>query len=528
MSVYNVYFKTASDNIEVDIPDIYKDADSETNSEQIKVYICNKLGMNYDSVIFDLKRNKIWKRKCNNEIVILDNDELYFYLRDNSQDIDIKRLKLETGFRSINNALYCTNVNSEKLLNKILSEDELYTEKINILFNDLSHLINNETIKDFIENFIIYLNTPLKLKISFPFNEYNGGWFFGFMNNKKPHGFGFYYDYINKIYYEGRFVNDCINYAKCLNINTYFSYNDLYINYKECGKGMKVYLDIYEKYEGFFNEGIYSGGGKLINNNGLFTGLFKDGLANGYGCMIYKNGDIYSGFWSNNKRNIYGKIIYNNGNYYSGTWIDDYINIFGMFYDSNINITYIGTFNNGKRTFKKDEHIIIDGSFLDSDIIGEHCNEIESSENEYIQKSTNTLYLMEKLLLDTFCNTKQNNLNDCRQKYYIGHYDLMQNFYGFGKLFYNRNNKPYNNDVSSYEVYSNEYLKNKYNGYRTYHTTFSDGLPNGFGMIEFENGDRYIGGISKGEVSGNGTLFKKDGTKIKAFWNRNISICKVV
>lgn len=528
MSVYNVYIKTVSDNIEVNIPDIYKDADSETTSEQIKVYICNKLELSYDSIIFDLKRNKTWKRKCNNEIIILDNDELYFYKRDTSQDIDVKKIKIQVGFNNINDALFSTNINSEKVLNKILSNEEVYLSKLNIILKDFDDLLVDEKIKELSKNLVIYNCQLSNLCQSFPFNEYNGGWFFGFIKSGIPNGYGYFYDFKNKIFYEGRFIDNKIYDGKCINLHTYLSYNDCYIDYKESAKGTKIFVDKNEKYDGFFHEGLYSGGGKLINENGILTGIFDNGMANGYGFMIYKNGDIYSGFWNKGKRNNYGKFNYNNGNYYSGTWVDDYMNIFGILYDSSLNISYIGTFNNGKRTFNKDEHILIDGSILDNDIMGEYCNEIEKSKNECIQKSTNTIYYMERLLINSFNNRINDDIKDLKQKYYVGHYDFMQNFHGFGKLFYNRGENIIKNEFNINGVYSNDYFKMKYKGYRTYHTTFKDGIPNGFGMIEFENGDKYIGGIIDGEVSGNGTLFKSDGNKIKAFWNRNISICKVI
>ena len=54
MSDYRVYIKYDSEDVELDIPDIYRDPDSETNSDQIKTFLANDSDINFTDLNCDI------------------------------------------------------------------------------------------------------------------------------------------------------------------------------------------------------------------------------------------------------------------------------------------------------------------------------------------------------------------------------------------------------------------------------------------------------------------------------------------
>ena len=66
MSDYTVYINDGADDVEYDIPDIYRDTDSETNSDQIKTYISSNFNIDFSNLSIDINRKGKLKRKCSN------------------------------------------------------------------------------------------------------------------------------------------------------------------------------------------------------------------------------------------------------------------------------------------------------------------------------------------------------------------------------------------------------------------------------------------------------------------------------
>lgn len=516
MSVYNVYFRNGPDNIIVDIPDIYRDCDSETNSEQLRGYLCENLNIENDSLLLDIKRgSKIIRRV--QDFTIENNDELYFSIKDKKGEIDVKKLKLNVGFTNQHDMNCNLQIFSESYLKEVDNKIEEYYKKLDIVINDVKSINNNDKTDKFISDLLLNKIKYVIFPDVCPLNIVDNIWYFCHINQN-----GFCYDHKNKIYYEGHISGDKILYGRSLNINEqYFSYCDMFVNFKECAKGTKNFINNDNHYEGFFHEGLYSGGGSLTNEIGKYQGIFRDGKYNAYGCMIYRTGDIYIGYWYDGKYNIFGKFIDKNGDFYSGTWIDGKREIYGVLYDHVTNTTYSGTFKDDKRTFIKHQFTVLDGKQFYTDIIGEYSIELEDINEVIKHKYSNVLYEREKLLLSNYRNTNIESFNEHRQKFYIGHYDFTQNIYGFGKLFYNKDKKLIINEYNDTRIYSTEYFERKYNGFRIYHSLFNNGSPNGHGMIEFENGDKYIGDIKDGQVTGTGTIFKNDGNIVRGFWNNN-------
>ena len=244
--------------------------------------------------------------------------------------------------------------------------------------------------------------------------------------------------------------------------------------------------------------------------------------------MIYKNNDQYLGFWANNLRNNFGKMKYSSGDYYSGSWKDDKRIFFGTYFDYKYKITYIGTFLDDRRSFIKDEFKLISGNVFFSDQIGEYEFSIELIDDiSYRKTSSTSIYEYSKLLPIGFKTETVSKLDFSKQTFYIGHFDPIRQFYGMGKLYYNYGSDLINNELNlDLSLYSLEYENLKFSGFRCYHSLFENGYPNGFGMIDYENGDRYIGSITNGQINGEGLFIKTTGERIKALWYNGLLIDK--
>lgn len=525
-SDYRVYIKNGISNVEIEIPEIYRDPNSETNTDQIKTYLCNTIDIDYDNLFVDIKRNRGIKRKCNSSEVE-NGDELYFYYQNNKK-IDYSKINLKSGSSSAFNAKFNNYNFLESDLKMIVTKEDDHFEKIEIIINDINNFLTRIQNSDDIE-FIRSLTIISFIKdhlYQLPFTIIDNFWYFGNLNsNRKPTGYGYIYDPLKKSYYEGEFSDFIISGGKSLIMSedAYYSKCYFYMNFKQTDKGSRKYLFRNELYIGKFSEDKYENDGILINDSGKYIGFFKDHLIDSYGIMIYSNGDIYSGYWHNGKRNIFGKIKYKNGNYYSGIWCEDKFDEFGIYYNNKYRITYIGTFKDNKCTFNKDEFKLIDNHLFYSDYIGERINNLEIKDDEIKHILSEKIYDKNLLLTSINKNKVLNSKSDFNQNHYIGHYDYTKRFYGIGMLFHNSENvisKNYEDILK----YSKEYYENKYKGYRSYYSLFLDGIPNVFGMINYENGDKYIGNIKNGKLNGIGTFIKNNGERIKAFWDNNRKI----
>ena len=77
-------------------------------------------------------------------------------------------------------------------------------------------------------------------------------------------------------------------------------------------------------HSGQFKENKMHGFGRCIYKDGrCHIGYYKDDERNGYGKKIYSSGNIYYGYFKDGKRNGYGKFVFKNGNTEEGYSIDD-------------------------------------------------------------------------------------------------------------------------------------------------------------------------------------------------------------
>ena len=523
MSDYRVFLKRGGDNINIDLPDIYRDPDSETFSDQIKTYICSNMNLDYYSIRLDIKRNGRILKNCK-DLEILNNDELTFYEFNNGV-LDVTKLKMTTGFSNVDEKLY-NNYNPQLIFNLIEKSDNEYDKIIDEIKREILETISSCSdlnIIEIINTFLIFSYNDNFFK-DFPIHFYQSCTYFCRFNNGKPLGFGFMYDNRTKTYYEGNFQLNNIIQGRTLKMKDkkFLLICQAYSNLLACNVGTIKYLDQTESYDGFFLNGDYSGKGTLVNTNGIYIGNFIDSTRSGYGIMKYLNGDKYCGYWSRDKRNAFGKLIFNDGNYYSGVFVNDLFQEFGVYYDRESNLTYSGTFKDGQRTFNKDEYKIYNGHIFYSNFLGFYDIKLRDGDEKFEKISSTNVFDMESLYLSQMKRDNVTYSFKHKSRLYIGHFDYEASLYGPGRLFFDDNREIVDNSTDEEEPYSKEYLDRKYKKYREYQCMFSDKNANGFGIIKYSDGSTYIGNIKNGHKDGNGTLTKNNGEIEKAFWLRDI------
>ena len=210
-----------------------------------------------------------------------------------------------------------------------------------------------------------------------------------------------------------------------------------------------------EKYSGYFSPNwekeIF---GIQINPNGSkYVGLFKKGMYEGRGRLIFRKGDYFEGEFKNNKANGFGKYVNINGEIYIGNWLDDKQEGKGELILKN-GCRYIGDFKNGKEN-GKGKIIWPDSSFYEGDFV-----------NNYFEGYG--IYMMRN------------------KKNYIGQWKMGQ-MNGFGIF-----NYP---DGKSYKGY------------------FEKDKKNGFGIYSGKNNLRYEGKYKKGKQYGIGRIINEKGEK---------------
>jgi hypothetical protein len=533
MSDYHTYLKNGDLNIEINIPNIYKSDDSETNCDQIRTYLANLIGINYDYLIVDIIRKKRKIKKC--DIPIENGDELYFYINKEIK-IDLSELEIKSGF-------YCSIDKStteieytEKHLDSIKLRESIYTEKIYEIINLNLNLINSNINPD---SKIILMNLiPMKFNLSYvSYYKLNfieeENYFFGNLDeNGIPNGYGFYFNKLKGEYYEGYFKNNSLTNGKCISFrnSSYIIINSLFIDRLASGYGSMNYFNGSEKYEGFFKNGLYSDNGKLTNLLGEYSGDFNEGYYNGYGKMIYSNNDVYTGFWNFGVKSIFGKYKYYNGNYYIGCWNNDKKEEFGISYDITKHLNYIGTFKDNIPTYNLNEFIELEKINYYTDFIGFEESKLKIEEKIMSRLNIN-IYDQDKVMFRRNLYNSYDSLEeikDLTEFFYVGNYDFQFEKCGMGILYFNKTNgiidNYINNEVSKYP-YSKLYIDIKYKGFQKYYFIFDNlNKENNFGMIRYEDNSFYIGYTKNFYKNGFGILNDGNGNIISGNWQNGILI----
>lgn len=530
MQGFRVYFKVGSDNIELNIPDIYRDSDSETTTDQLRTHLATNLEIDYYNLEVDVKRDTKIRRKCK-DYTLEDEDEVFFY-ETVSQVIDVNKLKMKIGFSSAIQSLNAPNEYSEKILESITNREEEHrvkAEEVIRIFRAFLDKINDHDDRSFIGLLAIMNYTVLHTNC-YPFMQLKNRYYFCYFDNEgQAKGLGYMFDFDTLTYYQGQFNDMSIYHGRsvCMSDDGFYTACKLYVDGMSANEGIKKYFFRNEVYSGCFVDNLYGNSGSLTNNDGVYNGKFKSGKRSMLGTMKYSNGDVYIGYWSNGKRSFHGKMNYANGDHYIGSWSEDKKDDFGLYYDKCMNITYVGTFKDDKRSFNDDEYYLHKGNHQFSTITGAY--EVELAIDNNNNKTTiiaKTCY-DGNLLLN--CSSKNIPCDEFtqRQCFYTGNFDIMRQFYGYGRLFINPNFDIIKNKTVK-DQYSPGYIQDRFNGYIIFTGMFDDNKLNGFGMITYTNGDRYFGTVKDNTRNGHGTMIKNDGTRYSGFWNSGRIIHKDV
>ncbi|OMJ78706.1 hypothetical protein SteCoe_21426 [Stentor coeruleus] len=137
------------------------------------------------------------------------------------------------------------------------------------------------------------------------------------------------------------------------------------------GQGMQIWEDG-SKYDGTWEDNIPNGHGTYCDLYGdIYTGLFLQGRANGFGTLTKKEGGVYSGNWvldspkgkglkyiqggnvyigdfDHGRKSGYGELTYINGDKYKGFFKNGQFHGFGVFLWKT-GKSYSGNWENGKR-----------------------------------------------------------------------------------------------------------------------------------------------------------------------------------
>ena len=215
-----------------------------------------------------------------------------------------------------------------------------------------------------------------------------------------------------------------------------------------------------EKYSGYFSPNwekeLF---GIQINPNGSkYVGLFKNGMFDGRGRIIFRKGDYYEGEFKENRANGYGKYVNTKKEIYNGSWVNDTQEGYGELILNN-GSRYIGEFKNGME-HGKGKITWNDSSFYEGDFV-------ENSFHGY------GIYVMRN------------------RKCYLGQWK-MGRMNGFGIF-----NYP---DGKCYKGY------------------FENDKKNGFGIYSIKNNLRFEGKFDKGKQYGIGRIINEKGEKQLGFY----------
>ncbi|CAI2366721.1 unnamed protein product [Moneuplotes crassus] len=125
-------------------------------------------------------------------------------------------------------------------------------------------------------------------------------------------------------------------------------YEGFLLNNKPHGKGRLIFKNG-DMYQGDFENGIYSGYGKLVTKAYFRQGYFEEGKMNGQGFEVYKTDpkDRYFGQWLNDKKHGIGELQFENGDCYNGSFKNNTFNGDGTMKFANGDV-YTGHYKDGK------------------------------------------------------------------------------------------------------------------------------------------------------------------------------------
>jgi hypothetical protein len=245
-----------------------------------------------------------------------------------------------------------------------------------------------------------------------------------------------------------------------------------------------------EQYNGYWDKGKWQGEGSFTSATDTIIGEFSQGKLNGYG--IYKTINfILEGDFKDDKPNGQAYILFSDSTFYSGGWMNGKMDGNGDILQSNGD-TYMGGWKdnqyNGEGRYNYHTGEVYDGHWK---------NGQQDSLGKYI----------------------------CKDYTYLGNWEEGW-MNGHGKITY-PNGDYYEGDFVENQKYGIGYYHFKDGN--TYDGEFVNGKFNGLGIFTFKNGSRYQGEFRDGKIKGDGTLYLKEGKEtitITANWDGSIKFPK--
>ncbi len=128
----------------------------------------------------------------------------------------------------------------------------------------------------------------------------------------------------------------------------------------ENGEGTWIW-DHGDKFEGYWEQGLYIDGVYSYKNGDEYEGTFKDSMKHGVGTMNWNDGRQYTGGWKNGLRDGYGIFFFPNEDRYEGEFKDNLFNGKGTYFWAGEEEKYEGEFKDhlfhGQGVMTKKEYI---------------------------------------------------------------------------------------------------------------------------------------------------------------------------
>ena len=293
----------------------------------------------------------------------------------------------------------------------------------------------------------------------------------------------------------------------------------------DCYEGYGVVeLDDGSKYWGFFEEGLYHGGGKLVTEKNQFTGKFERGMKHGEGELlvhstnvkligswrhdgkhgefkVYKDGKLTSeASYENDKRNGYGNLTYSSGNVYKGNWKDGKRNGFGVESKPD-GSRFEGEWKDGYKLagveYDKEGSLVRQGNWSKLRLEGGK--------------------LVQKVTLEEGCIS--GNCNNGHGTFVVGktRYDgSFSNSLKDGNGTYRTKDWTYEGEFKEGVMHGSATFTYKDGSILT--AEYRGGSVNGYGVLRAANGDVYKGAWLNGKRHGYGELVKSDSSRYEGNW----------
>lgn len=316
------------------------------------------------------------------------------------------------------------------------------------------------------------------------------------------------------------------------------------------------YLSYYKNgklsYRGEWQNGMRSGKGTNYKENGkIVSGIWKDNKIFEADTTITTTNGIYKGLLRNNLYQGYGELNYFSGSQYRGNWDKGKWHGEGSF--TSATDTIIGEWAEGELNgygLYKTPYVLLEGDFKDGILNGEGYMLLPDSTfysggwtngkkngNGDIMMSNGDTYMggwkddqyngegrYNYHTGEVYDGYWKNGLQDSLGKYTCKDYTYIGNWEegymnGHGKITY-PNGDYYEGDFVENQKYGIGYYHFKDGN--AYDGEFVDDKFNGLGVFTFKDGSRYQGEFREGKIKGDGTLFLKEGKEtiaITANWD---------